>query len=158
MRDFYKTIEIWERELKPPPMEWYDASKHHLDGIWTKPAFRPWPVPNFRSTDPVTSAIAGQEIIKKGIAAEQQAICLACIKNTPGLTSAEIADRTGLERHQPARRLSELRRMNEIYSGDKRICSINGTFCLTWWPVGVKDYVKLEHLAIKKLIKKRSIL
>jgi hypothetical protein len=56
----------------------------------------------------------------------------------PGLTAAEIASATGLERHVPSRRLPELRDRNLVTNGKPeifRICNVTGNLSLTWYPL-----------------------
>lgn len=51
-----------------------------------------------------------------------------------GLTAAEIAERTGLERHAPSRRLPELRQAGAVRNGEIRVCTVRGRRSLTWFP------------------------
>jgi CRP-like cAMP-binding protein len=71
-----------------------------------------------------------------GIAAAHRHRCLAAVEANPGLTAAEIAQAVGLERHEPSRRLPELRDQGLIINGDLRICRARGRRSLTWYPAG----------------------
>lgn len=58
---------------------------------------------------------------------------LMCVRYNPGLTSAEIGAKTGIGRHNAARRLPELRKDGLVRNGEQRICSIKGTKAITWF-------------------------
>lgn len=64
----------------------------------------------------------------------QRVRCLDLVLETPGLTSAEIAERLGLDRHAPGSRLPELRKGGWVQNGQPRVCSVSGYKCLTWFP------------------------
>lgn len=61
-------------------------------------------------------------------------MCLSQVKKEPGLTAAEIAVAVGLERHEPSRRLPELRKCGLVFNGGKRICTVQGTKSMIWLP------------------------
>jgi CRP-like cAMP-binding protein len=88
-----------------------------------------------RSTDPSTSHDAAREAESSGRAAGQRLICLRQVRSVPGLTAAEIAARTGLERHVPSRRLPELREEGYVGNGSERACGETGRRSMTWNPV-----------------------
>jgi len=88
-----------------------------------------------RSTDPSTSHDAAREAESSGRAAGQRLICLGQVLRVPGLTAAEIAVRTGLERHVPSRRLPELREQGLVRNGGERTCGETGRRSMTWEPV-----------------------
>lgn len=86
-----------------------------------------------RKTDPVTSHQAAREAETSGRAATHRAICLEKVKQNPGLTAAEIAAATGLERHVPSRRLPELRAAGLVVNGEARPCFVTGRDSMTWF-------------------------
>lgn len=86
-----------------------------------------------RSTDPDTSHQAAQRVERTGTAHDQRSICLRIVTSAPGLTAAEIAQRAGLERHVPSRRLPELRDAGLVRNGEARLCAVMGTKAMTWW-------------------------
>lgn len=88
-----------------------------------------------RNTDPSTSFEAARKVERSGAADDQRAKCLEIVRLRPGLTAAEIADRTGLERHAPSRRLPELRRAGLVRDGEKRECTVMKSSAMTWWPL-----------------------
>ena len=89
-----------------------------------------------RTTDPPTSHAAAEKAEKSGRAKAQRAVCLDCVKWMQGLTAAEIAAYTGLERHAASRRLPELRKAGFVHNGTvTRECRITGNQSMTWWPV-----------------------
>jgi len=85
---------------------------------------------NARTTDPVTSHMAGYEVEASGIAHNHRLIALRAVKDHPGLTSHELSGECELDRNQIARRLPEIK---EIEQGSKRLCRIGHNTCVTWW-------------------------
>lgn len=88
-----------------------------------------------RRTDPSTSHEAAEAVERCGRAASQRHLCLLEVWKRPGSTAAEIAARTGLERHVPSRRLPELRQAGQVRNGAQRICTVTGNPSMTWEPV-----------------------
>lgn len=91
--------------------------------------------PAARSTDPVTSHQAGEQITKSGTRKAQQNRVLRALKRFPNRTSAEIANRANLDRYMVARRLPELATAGKAKRGDARTCRINGRNAIVWNPV-----------------------
>ncbi len=87
-----------------------------------------------RTTDPITSHQAARDAEHRGVAAAHRLLCLAQVTHQPGLTAAEIAEATGLERHAPSRRLPELRDAGLVVNGPIRLCAVKGRRSLTWNP------------------------
>lgn len=87
-----------------------------------------------RHTDPSTSHAAAAAAERRGVAAAHRLLCLAAVTRGPGLTAAEIAERVGLERHKPSRRLPELRDDGLVVNGPPRLCSVQGRLSITWVP------------------------
>lgn len=88
-----------------------------------------------RTTDDATSHAAAEEVTASGIAADQRRRVLAAVVAQPGLTSDEIAQAAGMQRHQPARRLSELERLGLVRRGEARPSRVTGRAGLTWYAV-----------------------
>ena len=88
---------------------------------------------NSRRDDPKTSKIAGENIEASGQAEGQRQKCFWAVRNWPGMTAAEIAIKTNLERHVPSRRLPELRQAGLVINGAVRKCGIQKTFSMTWY-------------------------
>lgn len=88
---------------------------------------------NYRRNDPPTSREAATIAESSGSLNVQRRQCLDTVKSHPGLTSAEIAREAGLERHQAARRLPELRTAGLLRNGEIRRCRVCGKQSLTWW-------------------------
>lgn len=88
-----------------------------------------------RSTDPATSREAAALMDGTGAATAHREACLAEVRRLPGQTAAEIAKAIGLERHEPSRRLPELRTAGRVRNGTSRICAVVGHRSMTWWPV-----------------------
>lgn len=88
-----------------------------------------------RTDDPATSREAAALMDATGTAAKHAAACLAEVRRLPGQTAAEIAKAIGLERHEPSRRLPELRTAGQVRNGTSRVCTVVGHRSMTWWPV-----------------------
>lgn len=58
---------------------------------------------------------------------------LMCVRYNPGLTSEEIGHKTGIGRHNAARRLPELRKDGLVRNGEQKTCSFKGTKALSWF-------------------------
>jgi len=91
--------------------------------------------PAARTNDPITSHHIAQKITSGGQRHSNMLAVIDAVCAHPGLTSAELAQYTPLERHEVARRLPEAARANAVVKGDKRQCSLTGNLALTWWPV-----------------------
>lgn len=85
-----------------------------------------------RATDPETSAEAARQVEASGAAGTHREIILAEVRRLSGQTSGEIASRTGIERHETSRRLSDLCRAGLVISGAPRRCNACGTRQMTW--------------------------
>lgn len=94
------------------------------------PLFMP---PRARTTDPVTSKLAGEEIVRSGRIGEQHRFVLAAVRSQPGKTALELDRLNGTDRVF-GRRLSELARFGLVVNGAPKRCDISGKLSLTWWP------------------------
>lgn len=98
-------------------------------------------VPRAAKADPSTSHLAAERIAKSGALGEQQQIVLDAVGRFPGSTSAELAERIaqgrgedyGDWRQRVARRLPELA-VFHVKRDRQRICKVNLTLAITWWP------------------------
>jgi len=88
-----------------------------------------------RSTDPVTSFMAADNIERSGRADRRRKEVLHELMLVPGLTSAEVARNLRLDRHDPARRLPELEKAGLVRKGPRRQCSACRNSCVTWYAV-----------------------
>lgn len=94
------------------------------------------PRPAARATDPATSHEAARKVEKSGRAQTNRARCLDAVKAQPGATSGEIAKAAGLERHEAARRLPELRdKLGMVKNEGQRKCKVTGNPSIQWWAV-----------------------
>jgi len=66
--------------------------------------------PRARTRDPLSSHAAADALERSGAARRQLDTVLAALRATPGLTSAELAARHGLDRHMVGRRLPDAER------------------------------------------------
>jgi hypothetical protein len=87
-----------------------------------------------RHSDPATSHEAASRHEQSGKAQSHRQQLLEAVHFYPGKTSAELAVLCSLERHEAARRLSDLERAMKVKKGSARRCSINGTSATEWWP------------------------
>tara|TARA_Y100000310_G_C20683671_1_gene817628 strand:- start:2884 stop:3252 length:369 start_codon:yes stop_codon:yes gene_type:complete len=77
---------------------------------------------------------------RTGKAGAHAQIVLRCVKATPGLTAAEIGQRTGLGHVEAQRRLSDLKRgrgpsyIALVEKGVTKICTVKGSNMTTWHP------------------------
>jgi hypothetical protein len=95
--------------------------------------------PAARNTDPDTSHLAAHSVTTTGTRHTNNQKCREAVENNPGASSAKIAKITGLDRHEAARRLSDLRGIS-VEQGEPVRCKLcNNRLCVTWWP---KDEAK----------------
>jgi len=89
--------------------------------------------PATRISHPETSRIAEKEITKSGRRSKHCHVILYALRQHNGSTSAELAQYTPLNKEQVHKRMHDLVEHEYIKRGDKRICSVKGTLCGTWW-------------------------
>lgn len=99
--------------------------------------------PAARTSDPETSHEAAEHVTRTGARAAQQRIAANAVDCYPGLTSMELAVRTGLCRFMLARRLPECRTGGSVRMGKIRSCSITGRSAHEWHPPGVPIQLEL---------------
>lgn len=89
--------------------------------------------PIARNSDPVTSHIAAEDITASGLRNSQKAEVLRWLKDSrEAPTSAELAHRSGLDRHMVARRLPDLERDGLVRKGASRDCGVSNRPAVTW--------------------------
>jgi len=84
-----------------------------------------------RSSDPVSSKEAGQEIVAFGTATQHRERILAVMGANP-LTNCQHAQLAGLAQDQTTRRMSELSRLGLVERGPFVRCPILGRKAGTW--------------------------
>lgn len=87
---------------------------------------------NARRTDPITSHEAALRA-ERNDAKTQRRLCYEALLACPGMTSAEVAQKTGLDRYQAARRLPDLREDDLARNGEMRVCKVKRTRAITWY-------------------------
>ena len=93
--------------------------------------------PVARTKDPAASFVAG-DLAQEKFAHKHRQLLLGLIKDRPGLTTKEMARYCTLERHQIARRTSELRRAGLVHHCSSpycRGCEHTGKAEMRWWSV-----------------------
>ena len=88
-----------------------------------------------RHDGPETSHRAAQRLNESRAVRTQREIVLAALIRNPGSTAAEIAELTGMKRHDPSRRLPEMRKAGLVTNGRERVCRVTGAESLTWLPL-----------------------
>ncbi len=86
-----------------------------------------------RRTDPESSKAAAREA--RRFHGDHDRIALSTLRERPGLTSAELAELTSLDRWQAARTLPRLRVAGLVTNGAMRMCGSTFRRCLTWFVV-----------------------
>ncbi len=86
---------------------------------------------SFRRCDPPTSAMAARHMKSCGYAQRQRDLCLAVVRQQPGLTAREIEARIGIKAHK---RLPELRAEKLVANGPARPCTVSGRQAIVWQP------------------------
>lgn len=87
-----------------------------------------------RRNDPDTSYAAAVSCTASGRRKTQRELLFAALQRYPGHTSAELARICGIDRYAAARRLPDLRHDGFAENGDERICTVQGTLAITWYP------------------------
>lgn len=90
------------------------------------------------AADPATSHESADRMTRSGRAAANAAAVLALVRAHPGLTSRELSELpgcpAGIDRHEVARRTSDLERAGRVRKGPARACRGSGTKAVTWVP------------------------
>jgi len=111
------------------------AGKVRPDEPWT-------PVAHLhRRTDPDTSRQAAERVTAIGSRADHLNRIVQAVLEYPGRTSAELAECTGLERHEAARRTADACNAGLIVRGPSKTCSVGGRASITWWPKRARGLV-----------------
>lgn len=106
--------------------ELFDVTNHG-NGLCTLSA------PTVRSTDRAASHIAAHSIVKDGSRSKWKQVCLEAVKAYPGLTSRELAARSGIDNETMHKRLPDLERDGlVVYSETLRRCAVSGKVAGTW--------------------------
>jgi len=89
-----------------------------------------------RWTDPETSKLSAEAVVKSGQFAAHRAIAADLVRRHPGCTSLELSQfgDSPLDRYQIARILRTVARSGLIREGRIRECRVGRRPALTWWP------------------------
>jgi len=98
------------------------------------PDIRRIETPAARTNDPITSHLAAEKVTSSGKRHTNMLAVIDAVCMHPGLTSAELAQYTPLDRYEVARRLPEAERTHAVVKGEKRQCTMTGNTATTWWP------------------------
>ena len=89
--------------------------------------------------DPVTSHAAAADLTTSGVRAARKAAVLDFLRRQAHpITSFELARGMGIDRHDAAKRLPDLRRDGLVVNGAARACKITGRPALTWRAASVE--------------------
>lgn len=97
-----------------------------------------------RTTDISTSHEAARHVVNSGLQQHQQACAIVAVRQNPGLTSAELAGVTGLDRFMLARRLPEALAEGLVFRGEPRKCGVSGRRACTW----LSELPAVDHLPL----------
>lgn len=100
----------------------------HLAPTLIPPLF----APAARTSDPATSHKAAARITRSGSRERRMDFFARIVRETPGLTAAELADRHGVQQYEASKRLSDAFRAGLITRGVPRACSVTGHEAFTW--------------------------
>ena len=89
--------------------------------------------PATRISHPQTSAIAEENITESGRRQRHCDIILKALRRHNGSTSAELSLFVPLTKEQVHKRMNDLAEHDHIKRGEKRICNVKDSLCLTWW-------------------------
>lgn len=84
--------------------------------------------------DPSSSHVAEREVTASGKRKAQQEQVAAAVREHPGVTSAELARRAGLDRHMVGRRLPECETAGTVVRGSQVRDPGTGRLGVSWWP------------------------
>lgn len=99
----------------------------------------PTPIPPLfapiaRTTDPATSHKAAARITRSGSRERRMDVFVRLVRETPGLTAAELSARHKESQYEASKRLSDAFRAGLINRGVPRACSVTGHDAFTWVP------------------------
>ncbi len=86
----------------------------------------------YRKSDPVTSREAAERVDVELQCNQVLSALRAATKAEAFVTSAELADMMGVDRHLTARRLPDLKKQGLATQWGRNICTVNGTKAVTW--------------------------
>lgn len=87
-----------------------------------------------RRSHPETSTEAAATLIDSGNLSKHESAALQLVHQYPGRTGYEI-DRLGGVTDRYRKRLAGLATKGKIKRGEKRVCSVKGSQCVTWNPI-----------------------
>ena len=94
-----------------------------------------WLAPVSRRDNPVTSFEAEVSINMDGSRQTHLWAVLAIVRSTPGLTTGEVGEVSGLGQMETRKRLSDLKNSALARQGSSRVWPQSGRKQSTWWPV-----------------------
>jgi hypothetical protein len=94
--------------------------------------------PVSRNSHPATSHRAELEIGRSGQRAKAMRAALAALRESPGLTSAELEQKYGVRDGHFRKRLSDLRALGFAETQTPKTCTVSGMKCQTWVPSAKK--------------------
>ncbi|WP_201168342.1 MarR family transcriptional regulator [Halorhodospira halophila] len=98
--------------------------------------------PATRKHDPASSHHAEREITGSGARAAQQRQAAEAVRQNPGVTSSELARRSGIDRHTLGRRLPECETAGAVIRGTQVRDPETGRLGVSWWPA---EYTQDHH-------------
>ena len=90
-------------------------------------------IPSSKTNDPLPSFEAADRVNKSGARQANIERVYKAVQRHQGFTSHELSYIVDLERHETARRLSDLKNMGLARQGPKRRCAKGGAEAVTWF-------------------------
>lgn len=84
--------------------------------------------------DPESSHAAEREVTESGSRADQQRQAAEAVRQYPGVTSRELARRSGVDRYVLGRRLPECETAGTVVRGSQVRDPDSGRLGVSWWP------------------------
>jgi len=104
-----------------------------------------WLAPVSRRDNPLTSYEAETSINADGSRATHLRTVLRIVRATPGLTTGEVGEISGLGQMETRKRLSDLKNATLARQGGSRVWPQSGRRQVTWWPMDVKTLERSDH-------------
>jgi len=89
--------------------------------------------PLSRRTDPITSHMAERKLRRSGTLGKRAAFALACVRESPDRTAAELEKKYGVRDGVIRKRLAGLAKAGLIRRGPIAKCSVTLSMCVTWY-------------------------
>jgi hypothetical protein len=90
-----------------------------------------------RTSHPETSLMTAKEFVASGKQQQGTIAALRLVQSNPGKTAAELDRIDGTKCRRIGKRLGDLRNDGFVRYGEKRVCTVGGKRCVTWFAIEV---------------------